>query len=116
MHETMVAKNVLDTILKEAEKLGAKPLSAVISCGQLNPINDEVLDTAFQLAAENTVCSDMKLSVKHIPLKSDCNNCKQTFDFDIYSPFCPNCKSSDFQIAPDAPLMLEEIEFEDPAK
>jgi len=113
MHETMVAQSVLDAILKEAAKLDAKPLTARISCGRLNPLNDEVLTYAFEIAAEGTVCRGMKLEIVHIPLKATCRKCSERFDFDIYSPGCRRCGSEDFNLGPDAPLLLEEIEFED---
>jgi len=113
MHETMVAQSILSAIVAQADKLGAKPISAKISCGQLNPINDEVLNFAFEAAAKGTVCEQMKLEVIHIPLTATCKRCGENFDFDIYSPACANCKSEDFEIGPDAPLLLEEIEFED---
>jgi len=113
MHETMVAQGVLSAILAQADELSAKPISAKISCGQLNPINDEILNFAFEAAAKGTVCEQMKLEVVHIPLKAICKRCGKDFDFDIYSPACMNCESEDFEIGPDAPLLLEEIEFED---
>jgi len=113
MHETMIAQSIVETIAKEAEKTGAKPIAARISCGQLNPINDEVLNFAFEIAARDTVCHGMKLQIVHIPLKASCKSCGRTFEFDIYSPGCDVCGSSDFGIEPDAPLLLEEIEFED---
>ena len=68
MHETVVAQSILDTVLAEAQKINARPISAKISCGQLNPINDEVLNFAFELAAKSTVAEGMKLHIKHIPL------------------------------------------------
>ena len=111
MHETMVARCILTEILAQADKLGAKPISAKISCGQLNPINDEILNFAFEIASQGTVCEQMKLEVIHIPLAATCKMCGKSFDFDIYSPACADCKSEDFKIAPDAPLLLEEIEF-----
>jgi hydrogenase nickel incorporation protein HypA/HybF len=113
MHETMVAHSILSTVSAHATELSAKPISAKISCGQLNPINDEVLNFAFEAAAEGTVCEGMKLQVVHIPLKATCKKCGGSFDFDIYSPTCPDCGSEEFGINPDAPLLLEEIEFED---
>ena len=113
MHETMIAQTIVEAISKEAAKHDAKPITAKISCGQLNPINDEVLNFAFEIAAKDTVCRDMKLAIVHILLKGKCKKCGETFDFDIYSPGCPACKSNDFGIEPDAPLLLEEIEFED---
>ena len=113
MHETMVAQNVLKTILAEASKINAKPLSAKISCGQLNPINEDILNFAFEAAAKGTVCEGMKLEIVHIALKATCKNCGKTYNFNIYSPVCAGCESTEFDIGKDAPLLLEEIEFED---
>ncbi len=113
MHETMVAQGILSAVSAQAVKLDAKPVSAKISCGQLNPINDEILCFAFEVAAKGTVCEGVKLEVVHIPLTATCKRCGKKFDFDIYSPACVDCGSEDFEIASDAPLLLEEIEFED---
>lgn len=114
MHETMVAESVLRAIAEQAEKVGTRPISAVISCGQFNTLNDEVMQFAFETAAAGTVCEGMKLEIKHIPLRATCRKCKTTFAFDVYNPNCTQCGSSESQIEPDAPLLLEEIEFEDP--
>lgn len=114
MHETAVAQSVLDTIMEQADKLNAKPVRAVISCGQFNALNDEAMRFAFETAAEGTVCHAMELIIKHIPLKAKCDNCDRLFDFDIYTPGCPECKSEHFDFQADAPLLLEEIEFENP--
>ena len=112
MHEMMVAQSILSTIRHEAAKVGAKPIRAKISCGQLNPINDEALNFAFEAAAKGTECEGMKIEVVHIPLKSTCKNCGNESDFDIYSSGCGKCQSTDFTIGSDAPLMLEQIELE----
>lgn len=113
MHETAVADSILRTILEQVRQVNAKPLSAVISCGQFNTLNDEVMQFAFEAAAADTICRHMKLYVKHIPLRATCKQCKTTFEFDIYKPVCSRCGDTEFVIEPDAPLLLEEIEFED---
>jgi hydrogenase nickel incorporation protein HypA/HybF len=113
MHETMVAQSVLKIIITEASKVNAKPLSAKISCGQLNPINEDILNFAFEAAAKNTVCQGMKLNIVQIPLKATCKKCGKTYDFNIYSTVCADCESTEFVIGKDAPLLLEEIDFED---
>lgn len=113
MHETAVAQSILETILEHANKLGKKPLIAKISCGQLNPINDEVMNFAFQAASEGTVCQGMTLDIEHIPLKAKCGKCSEVFEFNIYAGGCTKCESNDIAFEPDAPLLLENIEFED---
>jgi hydrogenase nickel incorporation protein HypA/HybF len=113
MHETMVADSIVATILDEAAKLGAKPVSAKISCGTLNAINDEVLDFAFKAIAKGTACEGMKLLIDHKSIQAKCRNCKRSFDIEFSRPICTQCGSEDFDLLPDAPLILEEIEFQE---
>lgn len=116
MHETAVAESILQTILEQAEKVGARPVSATISCGQFNALNDEVMQFAFEAAAADTVCRHTKLNIKHIPLQAKCRQCGETFVFDVYKPVCSQCDGAEFDFQPDAPLLLEEIEFEEMEK
>jgi hydrogenase nickel incorporation protein HypA/HybF len=113
MHETAVAESILHTIIEQAEQVNAKPISAIISCGQFNTLNDEVMSFAFETVAAETVCEGMKLEIKHIPLRATCKQCKTTFEFDVYKPACSQCESMKFDFEPDAPLLLETIEFEE---
>jgi len=112
MHEATVAQSLLTTILAEAAKQNARPVSAQISCGVLNPVNDEVLTFAFEAMAQGTACHGMKLNIEHKPISGRCRTCGQTFDVDFRNPICPSCGSGDFELLPDAPLLLESIEFE----
>ena len=113
MHETAVAESILDTIIAQAEKADAKPVSAIISCGQFNALNDECMQFAFEAAAAGTVCESMKLNIKHIPLRAKCKQCAAVVEFDVYKPACSQGESKEFDFEPDAPLLLETIEFEE---
>jgi hydrogenase nickel incorporation protein HypA/HybF len=112
MHETMVAQSLLVAISAETAKQNAKPVAAKISCGMLNAVNDEVLGFAFEAAAKGTVCEGMKLQIEHKPMQGRCKDCDKTFNFELTSPCCPSCGGDRFNLLPDEPLMLEEIEFE----
>lgn len=116
MHETAVAESILQTILQYAQSTNARPLRATISCGQFNALNDEVVQFAFETAAQDTAAEGMTLKIRHVPLQARCKTCGEVFEFDIYSPVCVNCGSAEFNFEPDAPLLLEEIEFEEPKK
>ncbi|OQY05838.1 MAG: hypothetical protein B6I25_05050 [Planctomycetales bacterium 4572_13] len=113
MHETAVAESILNTIIAQAETADAKPVSAVISCGQFNALNDECMQFAFEAAAAGTVCESMLLNIKHVPLRAKCKKCDATFEFDVYKPACSQCDSMEFDFKRDAPLLLETIEFEE---
>jgi hydrogenase nickel incorporation protein HypA/HybF len=111
MHEMMVAQNLLKQISDEAKKQNSKPVAATISCGKLNAVNDEVLLFAFEAIAKDTICRDVKLKIEHNPLQAKCANCHCNFNIEFSEPKCKKCGSSEFELLPDAPLMLEEIEF-----
>ena len=111
MHETMVAQNIFDTISAQAKEHNAQPVKATISCGQFNPIHDEILNAAFEILAKGTICEGMELEVKHIPLNAECKKCGKIFDYDVYRPGCPECNSMEFDFKEDAPLLLENIEL-----
>jgi hydrogenase nickel incorporation protein HypA/HybF len=112
MHETFIAESLLTQISEEAVKQNAKPVSAKISCGKLNAINEDVLCFAFEAIAKGTVCENMKLNIEQKPLQAVCKDCTKSFTVDFSKIKCPNCKSENLEILPDAPLLLEEIEFE----
>ena len=112
MHETMVAQSLLTTISAETAKQNTKPIAAKISCGTLNAINEEILCFAFEAIAKGTPCEGMKLQVQIKPIRGRCKSCSEEFAFELHRPSCPACGAEDFELLPDAPLILEEIEFE----
>ncbi len=112
MHEMIVAENLLTAISDEAAKRNLKPIGAKISCGLLYAINDEALCFAFEAISKDTPCENLKLQIEHKSLQGLCMNCNQSFDVELSHPRCPMCNSEDFKLMPDAPLILEEIEFQ----
>lgn len=112
MHETAVAQGLIETILCEAERQGGRPIRAKMSCGTLNAVNDEVVRFAFEAIAEGTVCEGMILEIEHRPLQARCRTCDRPFTVSLSDARCPRCAGTDFELLPDTPLVLDEIEFE----
>jgi Zn finger protein HypA/HybF involved in hydrogenase expression len=54
----------------------------------------------------------LKLEIEHKPIQAQCKNCNQDFDVELSCPRCPKCRSEDFELLADAPLILEEIELQ----
>ncbi|MCF7972334.1 MAG: hydrogenase maturation nickel metallochaperone HypA [Phycisphaerae bacterium] len=111
MHETVVAQNMIDAVLQEAKKHCKKPVRIKVSCGQLNALNEEVFGFAFDVVSQGTLCEGVQVEIEHKPFQAQCQDCHQTFDLDIDQPQCTACQSDSFELMPDAPLILEEIEF-----
>jgi hydrogenase nickel incorporation protein HypA/HybF len=111
MHETAIAHSLFNAVSDEAKKHNAKLLRAKISCGSLNAVNDEILSFAFEAVAKDTICEGVELEIEHKPIQAKCSNCNCVFDIDFKSPQCPRCSSNGFELIPDAPLLLESVEF-----
>ena len=112
MHETAIAQGLFDAIEKEARGQKGKPLSAKMTCGLLNAVNDEVLQFAFGAICKGTILEATKLEIEHKPLQGQCKKCDKQFDIEISKPLCSHCGSEDFKLLPDEPIMLQEIEFD----
>jgi hydrogenase nickel incorporation protein HypA/HybF len=113
MHEMMVADSLLQILLRECQGRGARPVLAKITCGQLNPINQEVLAFALEAIAKGTLCEGIRLEVEQKPIQAQCRACTQVYAVGNDLPRCIGCGSGDFRLLPDAPLTLETIEFEE---
>lgn len=115
MHEMMIAQSILAAISQEAAKLpDAKPVRAKISCGKLYAINEELLGFAFEAIAKGTPCEAVKLELETVPLRALCRYCGKIFDLDMEQMHqrCPYCGSDMYDVQPDAPLTLEQVQFE----
>jgi len=112
MHEAMVAQSLLAAISSESSRHNGRPIAAKISYGQLYTINDEALCFAFQALARGTPCEDVKLEIEHKPPQGRCKDCQNEFELELSAPRCPGCGSERFELLPEAPLLLEEIELE----
>ena len=113
MHEATIAQSVLIAISAEAKKQSAKPITAKISCGVFNGVNGEAVCFAFEAMSKGTICEGVKLYVEQKPIQARCKKCYETFNLELHEPICPKCGFNDFELLPDAPLVLEEIEFDD---
>jgi hydrogenase nickel insertion protein HypA len=114
MDELAVAQSVLESILAEAGKVRLKPVAATLSYGSMCAMNKEALGEAFNSIANGTVCAGMSLNIREVPLQIQCNSCGQMGVYEISAPNCPRCGSHDFHFLPDAPIVLEDIDFQEP--
>lgn len=112
MHELAVAEALLEQILQIAKDRPDRPAVAKISCGQLNAVNPEALSFAFDVLAKGTRCQGMKITVDIKPIKMCCNGCGLTYLWDESRDGCPACGGDDTRVMPDAPLVLESVEFQ----
>ena len=113
MDENAIAQSVLQSILEEAAKVGLRPVAATLSYGSMHAIDTDALCQAFESLAAGTPCEGMALNIMVIPVQIQCNSCGAVDAYELSSPACPQCGSSDFRFLPNSPILLEDIEFEE---
>jgi hydrogenase nickel incorporation protein HypA/HybF len=74
MHEFSVASGIVDSVLEEAEKHGAKKVTKIVlEIGQLSMISVDQLVFALEILIEGTAAEGAKIDCRVLPLKIECD-------------------------------------------
>jgi hydrogenase nickel incorporation protein HypA/HybF len=94
VHEFSVAESIRDVVLEEARRHDARRVLAV-TCrmGVMRMIVDEVLRTAFELIAADTILADAKLILETEGVDVSCAACGATTTMYEVPYSCPACDS-----------------------
>ena len=113
MHEMSVTMSLLDLILDEATKAGARKISGVnIVLGEMTGIIDRYVQANFELLSQNTPAEGAALSFRNIPRQARCRHCEHVFQPSDFEWNCPECQSLELEITGGNELYVESIEVE----
>ena len=97
MHEMAIVRNVVDTVLEEADRVGATEVKSVhLKIGNGRDIIKEYFDKLFTFLAQGTVAENAQLNIEWIPMTACCNTCSSVFPVDRFKRetwVCPSCKA-----------------------
>lgn len=113
MHEMSIVMNILDVVLEEAEKNGAKKIKSVLlKAGKLHQIIPETLQYCYEIATKNTIAADSELQIEDVPISVRCRKCGRTFGVEDFIFICPDCEVADTETISGDELTIESIEIE----
>ena len=115
MHEMALVRNVVDIVVEQAEKAGAKEVKTVyLTIGRGRDVVEEYLDGLFQFLARGTVAEHAELVVHTTPLTVKCNQCGFIFPINVFKQetwVCPSCKAEkDYKLNSGMEFMINRIE------
>jgi hydrogenase nickel incorporation protein HypA/HybF len=102
MHETVIAQQIVRAVLDEMQRRGATACTSIeVDLGQLEGLDRDDLQAAFDLEAEGTPLEGAILSVALVPATAVCPSCKAAKPFELPSGhahelpkvLCPDCGS-----------------------
>ena len=76
MHELSIALSILDIAVEESERRGGCAVGAIhLRIGPLSGVVADALESAFQLAREDSPFPACRLVIDHIPILLRCPRC-----------------------------------------
>ena len=113
MHETSIAKNLLNIILSKANENKARKITRItVRLGEFSGINQDSLKFAFNNMTKDTIAKDSVIIIKQIPLLGSCRKCQKKFKINKTEFKCPNCGSLDLDIISGEDIYIDNIEIE----
>ena len=113
MHEMAVTMSMLDLILEEAARAGARQVTAVnVVLGEMTGVIDRCVEANFDLMSRNTSAEGARLSFRNVPRQARCRQCAHVFRPADICWACPECQSTEFEFTAGDELFVESIEVE----
>ena len=111
MHESALAKQILDVALDIARSEGAQRITAVR--GELTDAEDlqgESVAFHFTAHARGTVAERARLDLVVHRVRAQCTHCGTEYEPDHSIPFCPTCDSTAARITVPPGIAIHTIE------
>lgn len=113
MHELAITKSMLDIVLKEAEKAGAKEVGKInLVIGEMTGFVKDSVQFYFDFLSKGTPAEGATLSFTIVPIKAQCRNCGKLFEAKEFVWICPDCGGNSLDIISGKELFVESIEVE----
>ena len=95
MHEMALMENVLDIVLSEAERTGAKRVTAVhLTFGELSDVIVDMVPGLFEYLTRGTIAEGAEVVIKRVPAYVQCRCCNEAWHIDMRDDAtrtCPRC-------------------------
>ncbi|MCS7298916.1 MAG: hydrogenase maturation nickel metallochaperone HypA [Spirochaetia bacterium] len=113
MHESLLAKDTLELILKEAKSNNAaKVLKAKITIYDTEDISLESFKFHLKNYSEGTVADGMEVDIDFIQIPIVCNDCGNIFYADIHNYICDSCGSQNTYVSAEERITVDYIDVD----
>ena len=113
MHELAITQEMLDLVLAEADKVGAKEVGKInLVIGEMTGVVEESVQFYFNFLSKDTPAEGANLSFTMVPTTARCRDCDKVFELAEFDWACPNCGGNSLQITAGKELFVESIEVE----
>ena len=113
MHELAITHSMLDLVLEQAEKVGAKEVGRInLVIGEMCGVVGDCVQFYFNFLSQGTIAEGAALSFKMVPTMARCRGCNKPFELKEFDWTCPYCHGNSMEIIAGQELFVESIEVE----
>jgi len=113
MHELAITQSMLDLVLTQAGKAGAKEVGRInLVIGEMTGVVKECIQFYFDFLSQGTLAEGAALSFTAVATKARCRVCDKLFELKEFDWACPHCGGREIEIVAGKELFVESIEVE----
>ncbi|NHZ72908.1 MAG: hydrogenase maturation nickel metallochaperone HypA [Nitrospirae bacterium] len=113
MHEYSIASALLARVEAEARAHGAETVHRIrVQIGELSGVEKDLLESAFELVRERTLCEKADLEIVPVEARWTCSSCERSIPRGAVLR-CPICNEP-AHLAEGDEILLERVEMEVP--
>ena len=113
MHELAITQSMLDLVLEQAEKAGAKEVGRItLVIGEMTGVVEECVQFYFSFLSKGTIAEGAVLSFTMVSTMARCRDCDKLFKLKEFDWTCPYCGGNSLEIVAGKELFVESIEVE----
>ncbi len=112
MHELAITQSMLNLVLEQAEKAGAKEVGKInLVIGEMTGVVGECVQFYFDFLSRGTIADGAALAIKAVSTQARCRGCDKLFELKENAWTCPSCRGYDIEIVVGTELFVESIVF-----
>lgn len=113
MHESSLAKQILEKVLESARAAQATRVHAVHGwVAETEALSPKSLDFHFAAHARGTLADGAKLELRLVHIEARCAACGSTYAPEHHLLLCPSCGSTEGEELGESGLAIERLELE----
>ena len=113
MHEMAITQSMVDLVLEEARKGGARKVTRInLVLGELSGAVGDCIELYFGLMSRDTAAEGAAISIRSVPTRARCRECAREFEVKGLDWICPGCRSPSVELVAGHELFVESIEVE----
>jgi hydrogenase nickel incorporation protein HypA/HybF len=113
MHEFGLCEGIVEAIQRRAA--GRSVVHVRVRVGVLHRVVEEAFQQAFSHAAAGTEAENAAVDLVVIPARAVCRTCREEVESADVITVCPKCTGIDLDLTEGEELILESLEYAEPA-